>query len=78
MKIKLQQITISCLVLIAQTSLAQNVRFPSQGVIAFEKRVNMYALIKDQVKKNPTRSYYAQAEEDYQKKNQFWLFLYRM
>ncbi len=69
MKIKLQQITISCLVLIAQTSLAQNVRFPSQGVIAFEKRVNMYALIKDQVKKNPTRSYYAQAEEDYQKKN---------
>jgi GLPGLI family protein len=69
MKMKLHQITIACLVLIAQTSIAQNTRFATQGVIEFEKRVNMYALIKEQVKRNPTRSYYVQAEEDYQKKN---------
>jgi len=68
MKKKLYQIIIVCL-LLAQTSLAQNARFATQGVIEYEKKVNMYALIKDQVKKNPTRSYYAQAFEDYQKKN---------
>lgn len=69
MKMKLKQITIACLLLISQSSIAQNTRFATQGVIEFEKRVNMYALIKDQVKKNPDRSYYAQAFEDYQKKN---------
>ncbi|RZL35904.1 MAG: GLPGLI family protein [Pedobacter sp.] len=67
MKIKL--ITIACLLLVANTSIAQNARFATQGVIEFEKRVNIYALIKDQVKRNPNVSYYAQAQEDYQKKN---------
>lgn len=68
MKKKLYQLIFVCL-LLAQTSLAQNARFATQGVIEYEKKVNMYALIKDQVKKNPTRSYYAQAFEEYQKKN---------
>ncbi len=54
--------------LLAQASLAQNARFTTQGVIEYEKKVNMYALIKDQVKKYPNRSYYAQAFEDYQKR----------
>ncbi|MES2446134.1 MAG: GLPGLI family protein [Bacteroidota bacterium] len=66
---KIKQITIACLLLFTQSSFAQNTRFATQGVIEFEKRVNMYALIKEQVKRNPTRSYYVQAEEDYQKKN---------
>lgn len=68
MKMRFYQIIAACL-LLAQTSLAQNARFATQGVIEYEKKVNMYALIKDQVKKNPTRSYYAQAFEEYQKKN---------
>ena len=65
---KIYQIIMACLFLITQVSFAQNARFATQGVIEFEKKVNMFALIKDQVKKNPTRSYYAQAFEDYQKK----------
>jgi GLPGLI family protein len=59
----------ACLLLITQASFAQNARFTTQGVIEYEKKVNMYALIKDQVNKNPNRSYYAQAYEDFQKKN---------
>ncbi|TCC93444.1 GLPGLI family protein [Pedobacter frigiditerrae] len=66
---KIYQFIISCLVLGSQTVVAQNARFTNQGVIEYEKKVNMYALIKDQVKKNSDRSYYAQAFEDYQKKN---------
>lgn len=66
---KIYQIIVSCLLLGSQTVLAQNARFTNQGIIEYEKKVNMYALIKDQVKKNPDRSYYAQAFEDYQKKN---------
>lgn len=69
MKTKFRLITVTCLLLITKISLAQNARFATQGVIEFEKRVNMYALIKDQVKRNPDRSYYVQAQEDYQKKN---------
>lgn len=56
------------LLLIAETTSAQNARFTTQGVITFEKRVNMYALIKDQIQKNPDASFYKLAFEDYQKK----------
>ncbi|WP_316769542.1 GLPGLI family protein [Pedobacter frigiditerrae] len=69
MKMKIYQIIIACLFLGSQASFAQNARFTTQGVIEYEKKINMYALIKDQVKKNADRSYYAQAFEDYQKKN---------
>ncbi len=65
---KLHQIVATCFLFIAQASFAQNARFTTQGVIEFEKKVNMYALIKDQIKKNPTATFYAQAFEDYQKK----------
>jgi len=58
----------TCLLFTAQLSLAQNARFVSQGKIEFEKKVNMYALIKDQIKKYPEYTYYAMAFEDYQKK----------
>lgn len=47
---------------------AQNKRFPNEGIITFEKKVNMYAIIKAQIKKNPTASYLTMAFEDYQKK----------
>jgi len=66
---KIYQIIIACLFLGSQVSFAQNARFTNQGVIEYEKKINMYALIKEQVKKNPNVNYYAQAFEDYQKKN---------
>lgn len=56
------------LLLTSITAIAQNARFTTQGVITFEKKVNMYALIKEQIKKNPKNSYYTMAFEDYQKK----------
>lgn len=65
---KLYQLLIVCLIF-TKAGFAQNARFTTQGVIEFEKRVNMYALIKDQIKKYPNRTYYVQAFEDYQKKN---------
>lgn len=60
---------LACLFISAKASFAQNARFITQGVIEYEKRVNVYALIKDQIKKYPNRTYYNQAFEDYQKKN---------
>lgn len=68
MKIIIKQIIVASLLLIVKTSVAQNLRFVTQGVIEFEKKVNMFALIGDEVKKNPNRSYYAQAQEDYKRK----------
>lgn len=54
---------------IANTALAQNARFTTQGIITYEKKVNMFALIKDQIKKYPDySSFYTTAFEDYQKK----------
>ncbi|MES2417897.1 MAG: GLPGLI family protein [Bacteroidota bacterium] len=68
MKMKLNQIITACLFLTLQTALAQNSHFTTHGTITFEKKVNMYALIKDQIKKNPNNSFYTLAFEDYQKK----------
>lgn len=48
---------------------AQNKHFPTQGTIEFEKRVNMYALIKAMIKKYPTQTWYTQIFEQYQKTN---------
>lgn len=47
---------------------AQFKRFPQQGIITYEKKVNMYALLKEQVKKYQGDSFISMAIEDYQKK----------
>jgi len=65
---KFKYLIFTCLLFTAQVSLAQNARFINQGKIEFEKKVNMYALIKDQIKKYPEYTYYTMAFEDYQKK----------
>jgi GLPGLI family protein len=66
---KLKSFIIACLTLATQFVFAQNKRFPNQGLITFEKKVNMYALIKDLIKKNPKDSYLPRFMEEYQKKN---------
>lgn len=49
---------------------AQNARFVTQGTIEYEKRVNAYALIKEQIKIwGSDDSFYTQAFESYQKSN---------
>lgn len=50
-------------------SSAQNVRFVTQGTIEYEKRVNAYALIKQQLKLWDDDSFSASAFESYQKNN---------
>lgn len=47
----------------------QHVRFVTQGTIEFEKRVNAYALIKDQIKLWGDDTFSGQAFESYQKNN---------
>ncbi|KQB99411.1 GLPGLI family protein [Pedobacter sp. Hv1] len=64
---KLNQIIITCLLLCTiQTVIAQNARFATQGVIQYEKRVNMYALIKKQINTR-NESYMKPMFENYQK-----------
>lgn len=48
---------------------AQNARFLTQGTIEYEKRVNAYALIKEQIKLWGNDSFSSQAFESYQKNN---------
>ena len=50
-------------------SSSQNVRFVTQGTIEYEKRVNAYALIKQQLKLWDDDSFSASAFESYQKNN---------
>ena len=50
-------------------AMAQNARFVKQGTIEFEKKVNIYALLKDQAKRYPDNFWSAQALEQYQKNN---------
>jgi GLPGLI family protein len=50
-------------------SMAQNARFVKQGSIEFEKKVNMFALIKDQLKRFPDDSWGEKFFEQYQKNN---------
>ena len=54
---------------ICQLSYAQNKHFPTQGTIEFEKKVNMYALIKEMIKKYPNETWYTQIFDQYQKTN---------
>lgn len=57
--------------LLALTSIvsAQNARFTTQGIIQFEKRVNMYAIFKEQIKRYPNETFYSKYFEEYQKTN---------
>lgn len=49
---------------------AQNVRFVKQGIITYEKKVNTYAIIKDQINRNPEEDSWSKpAFENYQKNN---------
>ena len=48
---------------------AQNARFTTQGIVKYEKRVNMYAIIKEQIKRYPNETYYSSFFESYQKSN---------
>lgn len=58
------------LLAVTLTANAQNARFITQGTIEYEKRVNAYALIKEQIKMwGNEDSFYAQAYENYQKNN---------
>ena len=63
--------TLSLLLILATTFVkAQNVRFVTQGTIEYEKRVNAYALIKEQIKIwGDDDTFYTTAFESYQKNN---------
>ncbi|GGI23107.1 GLPGLI family protein [Pedobacter mendelii] len=63
------KLTIICtIIFIANSCFAQNVHFIKNGVIEFEKRSNMYALIKKRITKN-NESYMNQAFDNYKKSN---------
>lgn len=55
--------------LIGQFAYAQNARFATQGVIEYEKKINMYALIAEQIKRYPDDSFGPKVFEDYKKNN---------
>jgi GLPGLI family protein len=57
------------LIFLSYLTKAQNVRFVTQGTIEYEKRVNAYALIKQQIKTWGDDSFSASAFESYQKNN---------
>ncbi len=65
---KLHQYILVFLLLGTLSAFGQNKRFPTQGIITFEKKVNMYALIKAQLKKYPQDTYMSKFFEEYQKK----------
>lgn len=78
MKIRTFQLFICLFVLMfcAPSVQAQYARFVESGVIEFEKRVNMYAKIKDRIGKS---SFMEQAFEQYQRANpQFKAFTYNL
>lgn len=66
MKLKYAVLLLICTI---NYAMAQNARFVHQGIIEFEKKVNIYALLKDQVKRYPDNFWSAQALEQYQKNN---------
>ena len=62
-------IVIALLLGFTKIASAQNKHFPTQGTIEFEKKVNMYALIKEMIKKYPNETWYTQIFDQYQKTN---------
>jgi GLPGLI family protein len=65
----LKYIIAASLIFVSFKSNSQNVRFVTQGTIEYEKRVNAYALIKQQIKLWGDDSFSASAFESYQKNN---------
>lgn len=65
----LKYIISAYLLMVSLTSNAQHARFVTQGTIEFEKRVNAYALIKEQIKIWGEDSFYLQMFDNYQKNN---------
>ncbi|HTM99459.1 MAG TPA: GLPGLI family protein [Pedobacter sp.] len=65
---KFKSFILAFLTLATQLAFAQNKRFPNQGLITFEKKVNMHALIRELIKKNPKDTYLPMFLEEYQKK----------
>lgn len=63
---KKYQLLTAFLLCFAFTAVAQNARFITQGTIEYEKRTNMYGLIKQQINKN-NESYMKPMFENYQK-----------
>lgn len=66
MKTTLQYILVFAVIFISNDLFAQNIHFVQNGVIEFEKRSNMYALIKKKINKD-NESYMAPVFEQYKK-----------
>lgn len=62
-------IALALAILSCQFSFAQNARFATQGVIEYEKKVNIYALINAQIKKYPNDVFGSKFAEEYKKNN---------
>jgi GLPGLI family protein len=65
---RIQTLAILLFLFSAKLTLAQSVRFPFNGVIEYEKSVNMYALLKKSIGTN-TDGFMAQAFDSYKKTN---------
>ena len=66
----LKHIIAFCLLIVSLTASAQHTRFVTQGTIEFEKRINAYALIKQQIKLwGDDNAWREKALESYQKNN---------
>lgn len=68
MKIK-NIITLGIALFICKLGVAQNARFINSGVIEYEKKVNIYALITEQMKRYPDDAFGPKVFEDYKKNN---------
>jgi GLPGLI family protein len=68
MKTTLKYIILFAVIFISKSLSAQNIHFVKNGVIEFEKRSNMYALIKKRINKD-NETYMNQAFDQYKKNN---------
>ncbi|QIL39309.1 GLPGLI family protein [Pedobacter sp. HDW13] len=68
MKTTLKYILLFAVIFISKSTFAQNIHFVKSGVIEFEKRSNMYALIKKKINKD-NESYMSPAFDQYKKNN---------
>ncbi|WP_426326635.1 GLPGLI family protein [Pedobacter sp. R-06] len=68
MKTTLKYTILFAVIFISKSLMAQNIHFVQNGVIEFEKRSNMYALIKKKINKD-NESYMVPALDQYKKNN---------
>lgn len=68
MKTTIKYITLFAVIFISKSLMAQNIHFVKNGVIEFEKRSNIYAVIKKKINKD-NESYMAPALDQYKKNN---------